>query len=109
MKLLEGKVALITGGSRGIGKGICEVFAAHGANVAFTYHSSSAAADAAAQALEANGIKAKAYQSNAADYAAAEKLINDVVADFGQIDILINNAGITRDNLLMRMTEDQCN
>lgn len=107
MKLLEGKVALITGGSRGIGKGICEVFAQHGANVAFTYHSSSAAAEEAAKNLESNGIKAKAYQSNAADYAAAEKLVADVTADFGKIDILINNAGITRDNLLMRMSEEQ--
>ncbi|MBI1183672.1 3-oxoacyl-[acyl-carrier-protein] reductase [bacterium] len=107
MKLLEGKTALITGGSRGIGKGICEVFARHGANVAFTYLSSAQKANELAEELAQNGIKAKGYQSNAADFASAEKLINDVLADFDNIDVLINNAGITRDNLLMRMTEEQ--
>jgi 3-oxoacyl-[acyl-carrier protein] reductase len=107
MKLLEGKTALITGGSRGIGKGICEVFAAHGANVAFTYLSSAQKAEELAAELSKNGITAKGYQSNAADFASAEKLINDVNADFGNIDVLINNAGITRDNLLMRMSEEQ--
>ncbi|MFY0672707.1 MAG: 3-oxoacyl-[acyl-carrier-protein] reductase [Bacteroidia bacterium] len=107
MKLLEGKTALITGGSRGIGKGICEVFAAHGANVAFTYLSSAQKAEELAAELSKNGINAKGYQSNAADFASAEKLITDVNADFGNIDVLINNAGITRDNLLMRMSEEQ--
>ena len=107
MKLLEGKTALITGGSRGIGKGICEVFAAHGANVAFTYRSSGQQADALAQELEGKCIKAKGYQSDAANFQAAEELINTVIADFGKIDVLINNAGITKDNLLMRMSEDQ--
>lgn len=107
MKLLEGKTALITGGSRGIGKGICEVFAAQGADVAFTFHSSSKAADDVVAQLVKEGITAKGYQSNAADYSAAEKLISDVIADFSKIDILVNNAGITRDNLLMRMSEDQ--
>lgn len=107
MKLLEGKTALITGGSRGIGKGICEVFAAQGANVAFTYLSSTQKADALAAELSKNGTKAKGFQSNAADFSSAEKLINDVIAEFGNIDILINNAGITRDNLLMRMSEEQ--
>ncbi|MGB0430207.1 MAG: 3-oxoacyl-[acyl-carrier-protein] reductase [Bacteroidia bacterium] len=107
MKLLEGKTALITGGSRGIGKGICEVFAAHGANVAFTYLSSAQKANELADELSSKGITAKGYQSNAADFASAEKLIADVNADFGNIDILINNAGITKDNLLMRMSEEQ--
>ncbi|MCF4101501.1 3-oxoacyl-[acyl-carrier-protein] reductase [Gillisia sp. M10.2A] len=106
MKLLEGKNAIITGGSRGIGKGIAEVFAKHGANVAFTYASSVAAADALEAELTELGVKAKGYQSNAANFEEAEKLIKDVVADFGQIDILVNNAGITKDNLLMRMSEE---
>ena len=107
MKLLEGKTVLITGGSRGIGRGICEVFAANGANVAFTYLSSSTTADELGQVLEKNEIKSKAYQSNAANFESAEKLISDVISDFGTIDVLINNAGITKDNLLMRMNEAQ--
>lgn len=107
MKLLENKVVLITGGTRGIGKGICEVFAAQGANVAFTFRSSTSQAQEVEKELAAKGIKAKGFQSDAADFSSAEKLISDVVAEFGQIDVLINNAGITRDNLLMRMTEDQ--
>ncbi|MGB8704712.1 MAG: 3-oxoacyl-[acyl-carrier-protein] reductase [Gillisia sp.] len=105
MKLLEGKNAIITGGSRGIGKGIAETFAKHGANVAFTYASSVNAANELEQELQKFGVKAKGYQSNAASFEEAEKLIKDVAADFGQIDILVNNAGITKDNLLMRMTE----
>lgn len=107
MKLLEGKTALITGGTRGIGKGICEVFAAQGANVAFTYRSSAQQAEALASELEKHGIKAKGFQSDAADFKAAEALISDVVSEFGNIDVLINNAGITKDNLLMRMSEEQ--
>ncbi|SCY08865.1 3-oxoacyl-[acyl-carrier-protein] reductase [Flavobacterium caeni] len=106
MKILEGKVAIITGASRGIGKGIAEVFAKHGANVAFTYSSSAASAQELENQLNAMGIKSKGYQSNAADYEQAHKLIDDVLADFGTIDILINNAGITKDNLLMRMGEE---
>ncbi|MFZ4739567.1 MAG: 3-oxoacyl-[acyl-carrier-protein] reductase [Bacteroidales bacterium] len=106
MKLLEGKTALITGASRGIGKAIAITFANNGANVAF----SDLVYDENAQKLEielnAIGIKAKAYASNAASFEAAEKLITDVAADFGQIDILVNNAGITRDGLLMRMSEN---
>jgi 3-oxoacyl-[acyl-carrier protein] reductase len=106
MKILEGKVAIITGASRGIGRGIAEVFAKHGANVAFTYSSSAASAQELENQLNAMGIKAKGYQSNAADFGQAHKLIDDVLAEFGTIDILINNAGITKDNLLMRMSEE---
>ncbi len=106
MKLLEGKTAIITGASRGIGKGIAEVFAQHGANVAFTYSSSVDAANALEEALKATGVKAKGYKSNAANFEEAQQLIKDVAADFGAIDILINNAGITKDNLLMRMSEE---
>jgi 3-oxoacyl-[acyl-carrier protein] reductase len=105
MKLLEGKVAIITGASRGIGKGIAEVFAKHGANVAFTYSSSVESALALEHELNALGIKAKGYQSNAADFNEAQTMVDAVLADFGTVDILINNAGITKDNLLMRMSE----
>ncbi|WP_276166881.1 3-oxoacyl-[acyl-carrier-protein] reductase [Zobellia alginiliquefaciens] len=105
MKLLEGKNAIITGASRGIGTGIARVFAENGANVAFTYSSSEAPALELEKELTALGIKAKAYKSNAASFEAAEKLVADVLEDFGGIDILINNAGITKDNLLMRMSE----
>ena len=106
MKLLEGKVAIITGASRGIGSGIAKVFAQQGANVAFTYSSSAESAMALENELNALGIKAKGYQSNAADFSDAHKLVDDVIAEFGTIDILINNAGITKDNLLMRMSEE---
>jgi len=106
MKLLENKVALITGGSRGIGKGIVEVFAAQGAHVAFTYNSSAEAANAMADELSQNGVIVKAYQSDAAQFDQAESLVAQVLADFGSIDILINNAGITKDNLLIRISEE---
>jgi len=106
MKLLEGKNAIITGGSRGIGKGIAEVFAKHGANVAFTYNSSSQSAEELAKELENLGVKAQAYQSNAASFEEAQQLIDKVNEDFGSIDIVVNNAGITKDNLLMRMSEE---
>jgi len=106
MKLLQDKTVIITGGSRGIGKGIVEVFAKHGANVAFTYNSSSEAANALADEIAKEGVKAKAYQSDAANYEQAQQLIKDVLEDFGSIDVVINNAGITKDNLLMRMSED---
>lgn len=106
MKLLEGKVAIITGASRGIGSGIAKVFAQHGANVAFTYSSSVESAMALENELGALGVKAKGYQSNAANFEEAQKLADDVIAGFGTIDILINNAGITKDNLLMRMSEE---
>ncbi|RMA64451.1 3-oxoacyl-[acyl-carrier-protein] reductase [Ulvibacter antarcticus] len=105
MKLLEGKTAIITGGSRGIGRGIVEVFANHGANVAFTYSSSSEAAEALATEVSKKGVKAKAYQSDAASFSDSEALAIKVLEDFGSIDILVNNAGITKDNLLMRMSE----
>lgn len=107
MKLLTGKVALITGASRGIGKGIAMKFAEQGANVAFTYLSSVEKGLALEAELAAFGIKAKGYRSDAADFKAAEELVNAVVADFGTVDVLVNNAGITRDTLLMRMTEQQ--
>ncbi|WP_396141258.1 3-oxoacyl-[acyl-carrier-protein] reductase [Flavobacterium sp.] len=106
MKLLEGKVAIITGASRGIGSGIAKVFAEQGANVAFTFSSSVESAMALENELNALGIKAKGYQSNAANFDEAQKLVDDVMVDFGNIDILINNAGITKDNLLMRMSEE---
>ncbi|MBC8768179.1 3-oxoacyl-[acyl-carrier-protein] reductase [Arenibacter sp. BSSL-BM3] len=107
MKLLEGKNAIITGASRGIGSGIAQVFAKHGANVAFTYSSSEAPALALEKELSGYGVKAKAYKSNAASFEDSEKLVAQVLEDFGGvIDILINNAGITKDNLLMRMGED---
>lgn len=105
MKLLSGKTAIITGGSRGIGKGIAMVFAQQGANVAFTYSSSVEAAIALEKELQAFGVKAKGYQSDAASFTQSEELAERVVEEFGAIDILVNNAGITRDNLLMRMTE----
>jgi 3-oxoacyl-[acyl-carrier protein] reductase len=105
MKLLENKTALITGASRGIGKGIAEVFAKQGANVAFTYSSSVEAANKLESELVALGVKAKGYQSNAADFQAAQDLAAEVQKDFGGIDVLINNAGITKDNLLMRISE----
>ena len=107
MKLLEGKVAIITGASRGIGKGIAEVFADQGATIAFTYASSDEKARAFEAELAANGAKAKGYKSDASDFNAAQTLVDEVVAEFGTVDILVNNAGITRDTLLMRMSEEQ--
>ena len=106
MKLLKGKTAIITGASRGIGSGIATVFAQQGADVAFTYSSSSEAAETLEKSLQAYGTKVKAYQSNAADFVAAQELAVKVLEEFGQIDILVNNAGITKDNLLMRMGEE---
>ena len=107
MQLLNGKTAIITGASRGIGHGIALAFAKQGANVAFTYLSSEEKARALETELAAFGIKAKGYKSDAADFKAAEELVNNVVAEFGTVDILVNNAGITRDTLLMRMSEQQ--
>ena len=105
MKLLENKTAIITGASRGIGKGIAQVFAQQGANIAFTYSSSVEAANELENELNALGVKAKGYQSNAASFEDAQQLAEDVLAEFGSIDVLVNNAGITKDNLLMRMGE----
>ena len=107
MQLVQGKVVLVTGASRGIGRAIANQFAQAGANVAFTYLSSVEKGEALVNELEAYGIKAKGYRSDASMFDSAEELVNSVVADFGQIDVLINNAGITRDGLLMRMTEEQ--
>ena len=106
MKLLEGKTVIITGASRGIGKGIAEVFAKHGANIAFTYRSSDEKAKALEEQLSVNGCKAKGYKSDASDFEAAQQLAADVLEEFGSIDVLVNNAGITKDGLLMRMSED---
>ncbi len=106
MKLLEGKTAIITGGSRGIGKGIVEVFAKHGANIAFTYSSSAEASNKLVVELSKLGVKAKAYKSDASSYEESQSLAEEVLKEFGSIDILINNAGITKDNLLMRMSEE---
>ena len=106
-KLLAGKNALITGGSRGIGKAMAIRFAEQGANVAFTYLSSEDKAKKLEEELAAKGVKAKAYHSDASSFTEADTLIKDFVKDFGTLDVLINNAGVTRDGLLMRMSEDQ--
>ncbi len=106
MKLLEGKNALITGASKGIGRSIALKYAEQGANVAFTYLSSVEKGEALVKELEAFGVTAKGYRSDASDFAAAGELITTMVKDFGSLDVLINNAGITRDNLLLRMSEE---
>ena len=107
MKLLENKVAIVTGASRGIGKAIAQTFADQGATVCFTYMSSDDKARALEAELTANGGKAKGFKSNAGEFAAAQQLVDEVVKEFGTVDIVINNAGITRDTLLMRMSEEQ--
>jgi 3-oxoacyl-[acyl-carrier protein] reductase len=107
MGLLSGKKALITGGSRGIGEALVLKYAAEGADVAFTYVSSAEKAEAVRVKAEANGVKAIMFKSDASDYAQAESLISDVIEVFGKIDILINNAGITKDTLMLRMSEEQ--
>ena len=107
MKLLEGKVARITGGARGIGKAISLRFAEEGANVAFTDMVEDDNFKNTVKELEALGVKAKGYVSDASNFEASAALVDQVVADFGRIDVLVNNAGITRDSLLMRMTEEQ--
>jgi len=106
MKLLEGKTAIITGGSRGIGKGIAQIFAQQGANIAFTFSSSVEAAKNLEKELSDYGIKAKGYQSNAANFEESQELAKEIHKEFGSIDVLINNAGITKDNLLMRISEE---
>src|SRR5579859_487305 len=107
MKLLEGKTVLVTGASKGIGRKIAEKLAELGANVAFTYLSSVEKGLALEEELKKSGTKVKGYRSDASDFKAAEELINTVIADFGGLDVVVNNAGITRDGLLMRMTEEQ--
>ena len=107
MKLLEGKVALVTGATRGIGRAIAFKFAEQGANVAFTYLSSAAAAESLVAEIEALGVHAAGFASNAADFADAHEVVEKVVAEFGQIDILVNNAGQTKDGLMLRMSEEQ--
>ena len=109
MKLLQGNTAIVTGAARGIGEGIAIKFAEHGCHVAFTYISNGSAEKAKAleEKLTAMGVKAKAYQSNAGDFAACEVFVNDVIKEFGAIDICVNNAGISKDNLLLRMTPEQ--
>ena len=106
MNLLEGKTAIITGGSRGIGKAIVEVFVKQGANVAFTYSSSSEAAKIIESELSTSNVKVKSYKSDASNFEEAQLLTASVLEEFGSIDILVNNAGITKDNLLMRMSEE---
>jgi len=106
MKLLEGKNTIITGASRGIGNGIAKVFAQNGANVAFTYSSSAGPAEELEKELTAMGVKAKAYKSDASSFEACQDLIKQISEDFDSIDVLVNNAGITKDNLLMRMGEE---
>ena len=107
MKLLDGKVALITGARRGIGNKVAMKFAEQGADIAFIYAGSSDGVDVTVAALEQFGTRVKAYQGDAADFAQSHAVVEQVVADFGRIDILVNNAGITRDTLMLRMTEQQ--
>ena len=106
MKLLIGKTAIITGASRGIGRGIAKIFVENGCAVAFTYNSNKEAADDLVAELSSEEVKVKGYKSNAANYNEAQKLVEEVLVDFGSLDILVNNAGITKDNLLMRMSEE---
>jgi len=109
MKLLDNKIAIVTGAARGIGEGIAIKLAEHGAQIAFTYVSEGSAAKAKTleDKLQAMGVKARAYKSNAGDYAASEAFVNDVLKEFGTVDICVNNAGISKDNLLLRMTAEQ--
>jgi len=109
MKLLDNKIAIVTGAARGIGEGIAIKLAEHGAQIAFTYVSDGSAAKAKTleDKLQAMGVKARAYKSNAGDYAASEAFVNDVLKEFGTVDICVNNAGISKDNLLLRMTAEQ--
>lgn len=106
MGQLDSKVALVTGAARGIGKSIALKFASEGANVAFSYIADEAEAERLREELEALGVKAKAYRSNAADFLACDELVKNIIEDFGSLEVIVNNAGITKDNLLMRMSED---
>lgn len=109
MKLLENKVAIVTGATRGIGEGVAHKLAEHGAHIAFTYVSDNSAGKAKVleDKLGAMGVKVKSWKSNAGDFAATEAFVNDVIKEFGTIDICVNNAGISKDNLLLRMTAEQ--
>ncbi|MDX1908328.1 MAG: 3-oxoacyl-[acyl-carrier-protein] reductase [Bacteroidia bacterium] len=107
MKLLEGKVALVTGATRGIGKGIAEAYARHGATVLFTYRASAEKAAALEEELRALGAVAQSWQADAADFAATQAIVDEIIKTYGQLDIIVNNAGITQDNLLLRMNESQ--
>jgi len=107
MKFLEGKVSIVTGAARGIGEAIALKLAEHGAHVAFTYLNSEEKARALEDKLKAFGVKAKAYKSNAGVFAECETCVNDVVKEFGTVDICVNNAGISKDNLLLRLTQEQ--
>jgi 3-oxoacyl-[acyl-carrier protein] reductase len=107
MKLTENKVAIVTGGSRGIGEAIATKLAENGANVAFSYVSSEEKAKVLEEKLQSFGVKAKAYKSNAGDFADSENMVNEVIKEFGTVNILVNNAGISKDNLLLRMTPEQ--
>ncbi|MEZ4776750.1 MAG: 3-oxoacyl-[acyl-carrier-protein] reductase [Bacteroidia bacterium] len=109
MKLLEGKTALITGATRGIGKAIAEEFARQGANVAFTYRASAEKAKELEDYLASLGVKTLSFQADAADAAVIQKVVDDIFEQFGQLDVVVNNAGITQDNLLLRMSEEQWN
>jgi 3-oxoacyl-[acyl-carrier protein] reductase len=107
MKLIENKVAIVTGGSRGIGEAIALTLAGSGANVAFSYIRSDEKAKSLEEKLKSLGVKAKGYKSNAGDFADSENMVNDVLKEFGTVDILVNNAGISKDNLLLRMSPEQ--
>lgn len=107
MKLLENQVSIITGATRGIGKGIAELFAEHGSHIVFTYVSSDEKARAMEAELQAKGVKARGYKFDVANLKACEDMVNDVVKEFERVDVVVNNAGITRDTLLMRMSEEQ--
>ncbi|MBO7272803.1 MAG: 3-oxoacyl-[acyl-carrier-protein] reductase [Bacteroidaceae bacterium] len=107
MKLLEGKTALVTGATRGIGRAIAVKFAEQGANIAFTYRQINNNAEELIKEIESMGVKCKGYAADAADFTATDTVVKEITADFGRIDILVNNAGITKDGLILRMSEEQ--